>query len=502
MDRKLRYAYGFLILLMLSTVLPSRAEQSADQAVKMELSLQQCISLALESNLNIRIQRISPHIMGALLTMAKGAFDPSMTLEPSASRSEEPSSTPSLSGADIRSSSNRGINLGISDSVVTGGYYGLYFDSSRSKSNSTLQTLNPAYHSSLSLNLTQPLLEGFGIGVNKASIVIAKNNQDISLLSLKSQLIGTLSEVQKSYWELVFALESLKVQQLALKQAQDLLAINQRFKEMGKASISDVLQAQSAVASREADVIAANDTVKDAEDNLKRITNIIQDETRWQASIIPVDAPSLEKLEADLDESIATALENRPEYNQAKLDLQNNDISIKVAQNGKLPILDLEGSYSLNGLGGEMGDPFSQVGKADYKSWYLGLVLRMPIGRRVAKSSLKKSQLEKEQQLLFLKELEQQIIAETRGAVRQLETDEKRIEATKAAEEFAKQVLVTEERKHKLQLSTSYELLQFQASLATATRSHLRAIIDYRKSIVSLYQAIGITLEKLNVELE
>ncbi len=86
--------------------------------------------------------------------------------------------------------------------------------------------------------------------------------------------------------------------------------------------------------------------------------------------------------------------------------------------------------------------------------------------------------------------------------MRQLETDEKRIEATKAAEEFAKQVLTTEERKYGLQLSTSYELIQFQADLADATKNRLRAVIDYRKSIVSLHQALGITLEKLNIELE
>lgn len=499
MNRKLRYAYGFLILLMLWTAVSSHAEQSVDQ---IELSLQQCISLALESNLNIRIQRISPNIKGALVTMAKGQFDPSVTLGPTVNQAEEPSSSPGLAGADVRTSNGRAIALGISDPVITGGRYGISLNSSRSESNSEWQTLNPAYRSSLSLSITQPLLEGFGIGVNKASIIIARNNQDISLLSLKAQLIKTLSEVQKSYWELVFALETLKVQQLALKQAQDLLTINQRFKEMGKASMSDVLQAQAAVASREADVIAANDAVKDAEDSLKRVTNIIQDETQWHASVIPVDAPSLEKLEVDLEESIATALENRPEYNQAKLDLQNSDISIEVAKNGKLPILDLEGSFTINGLGGKLDEAFSQVRKANYKSWYLGLALRIPIGRRVAKADLKKNQFEKEQKLLALKDLEQQIITETRGAVRQLETDEKRIEATKAAEKFAKQILTTEEKKHKLQLSTSYELLQFQANLATATRSYLIALIDYRKSIVSLYQALGITLERLNVELE
>ena len=344
--------------------------------------------------------------------------------------------------------------------------------------------------------------KNFGIAVNKASITIAKNNKDISLLRLKAQLIKTLSEVQNAYWELVFAGENLKVQQLALKQAKDLLNKNQRLREAGKTTIIDVLQAQSAIASREADVIAAKDFLGDAEDSLKHVTNIIQDESLWDVAILPVDAPSFEKVEVTLQESIVTALKNRPEYVQAKINLENSDISIKVAKNQRLPRLDLEGSLNLNGLGDGFSEPLSQVRKADYNTLYVGFALRMPLGVLSPESELEQNQFEKAQALLSLKDLETQIIKEVRAAVRQLETDKKRIEATKAAEEFARQVLSGEEEKHELGFSTSYELLQFQANLATATQKRLRAIIDYRKSIVTLYQALGVTLEGLNIELE
>jgi outer membrane protein len=499
MDKKLRYAFHFLVLYLLFMAFTSYSEEPDNQ---IRLSLQECVSLALESNLNVRIQRIDPQIQGALLTKAKGSFDPSASFGPTINRSEEPSSTPFLTGADVRTSESQGVNLGINDPIITGGNYGLSFNSNRSESNSELQTLNPAYRSGLTLNVTQPLLDGFGISVNRSSITIARNNQDISILRLKAQLIMTLSEVQNAYWGLVFELENLKVQQLALKQARDLLAINQQFKEVGKATLSDILQAKAAVASREADVIAATDSVKDAEDKLKRVTNMIQDEALWDAAIVPVDAPTTEEVEVDLEESVASALENRPEYAQAELDLQNSDISVRVARNRRLPTLDLEGSYTLNGLGGDMDEPLSQVGGADYRSWFIGLALRMPLGERGATADLKKTQFEKEQKLLALKDLEQQIIADVRGAVRQLETDKKRIEATKVAEELANQVLKTEEEKYNLGLSTSYELLQFQANLATAAKNRLRAVTDYRKSIVSLNQALGIILENLDIEME
>jgi outer membrane protein TolC len=235
---------------------------------------------------------------------------------------------------------------------------------------------------------------------------------------------------------------------------------------------------------------------------LKLITNIIQDEAVWDSSITPEDEAALEYLEVNLQDSIVTALQNRPEYAQTKLDLANSDISIKLAKNRRLPTLDLEGSYSLNGLGEELNDPLSQVGSADYRSWAVGLVLRMPLGERGSRADLRRNEYEKEQKLLAMKDLEQQIITEVREAVRQVGTERERREATKVAEELARQVVSTEERKYKLGLSTSYDLLQFQADLATATRNHLRAVVDYRRSVVGFYQVLGVTLDRLNIQLD
>jgi outer membrane protein TolC len=495
---RIRYTLCSLIIAFLCKGVLFAKDETDEQ---IELTLAKAISLTLESNLNIRIQRISPQIQDVLVTQAQGRFDPVISLGSDADWSEQPSLTPFITGADVRTSNTQGFVLGFDDPIFTGGSYGLTFNSNRSESNSTRQTVNPAYGSDFAINITQPLLEGFGT-VNNASITIARNNKDISRLQLKIQLINTLSQVQNTYWELVFAQENLKVQELALKQAYDLLTVNQRRKEVGKATISDVLQAQAAVASREADVIAAQDVISDVEDGLKRITNLIQNEALWGVSIVPVDLPPFETVDVNLSESITTALQNRPEYIQAKIDLENSNISIKVAKNQRLPRLDLEGSLAFNGLDGQFDDAFSQVGTVDHDSWRVGLFLRVPIGDRTSKSELKRSQLEKEQGLLALQNLEQRIITEVREVVRQLETDRKRIEATKVAEDFARQTLAAEDKKYEVGLSTSLDLLQFQAILANASRDSLRSIIDYRQSVVVLYQALGATLIQLNIDFE
>jgi outer membrane protein len=488
----------YIFLLFLSIIYTAFSINAEEQTRQMELSLQDCISLALKSNLSISIQRINPQIQDSLLLMTKGRYDPSLNFGINTSHSEGASQTFSSSQLDNQKSNAQSYSFGITDPFITGGEYEISLNGSHSKSDSSI---SPTYRSGTVFSINQPLMEGFGVNLNRAPILIAKNNKDISLLLLKSQLIGNLSDVQDMYWELIFAIENLKVQESSLKQAQDLLNLNLKLKENDKASMSEVLQAQSAVASREADVLIAKDAINDSEDELKRITNIIQDESQWEMTIIPLDSPSFEEVQANLQDSIKIAIEKRPEYKQAKLNVENSDLTVMMAKNQKLPIMDLDGSLSLNGLGDDFGEPFSQVGKAENKSWTAGIALRMPLGGKTDKGNLKRSQLEKEQDLLALKDQEQQIISEVRSSVRQIDTGKKRILATTKAEEFAKQVLTTEEKKYALGLSTSYNLLQFQSNLATATRNRIRAAIDYRKSIVSLYQSQGITLEKLNINL-
>lgn len=491
------YCVCWSLFLMIMT-LPRYLEAQT----QMTLSLQECILLTLKSNLSVQVQSMGPKIQGSAVIAARGSLEPYITIGPMISHSDEPSFVQSPNIMDSRSGDTRSIVVGITDPTSIGMRYGLYLNANQLESSSQSRSNNPVYRSGLTFSITQPLLKGFGPTVNRYPITLAENNRDISLLGFKSQLIRTIYEAQNVYWELVYAYENLNVQRLALKQAQELLNINQKRREIGKASLSDVLQAQAAVASREADIISAEAYIKTVEDRLRRVTNIVKDESSWEVTILPEDVPSYEEIKVDLQESIKTALEKRPDYMQAKIDIKNSDIQIKVASNQRLPQLDLEGSLALNGLGSNIGEPFSQIRGGDYNSWSASVSLRLPIGGKTGNGALKKSLLEKEQKLLALKDLEQRIVAEVRDAVRKVETDKKRIDAAIKAEEFARQVLETERRKYELGTSTSYDILQFQANLATASKNRLRAVIDYRQSVANLYQVMGVTLEKLGIEVK
>ncbi|MQY69531.1 MAG: TolC family protein, partial [Firmicutes bacterium] len=162
--------------------------------------------------------------------------------------------------------------------------------------------------------------------MNRADILIAKNNKNISLEELREEVINTVTETEKTYWELVFALDNLKVKELSLKRAKDLLETNRVRMKAGTASQLEVLAAEAEVASRKQEVIIAHKMLSDAQDNLKIVTNLIQDPKLWNFDIIPLDKPPLEAKEIDLVESVRTAFKKRPDYQKEKIDLRNKDI--------------------------------------------------------------------------------------------------------------------------------------------------------------------------------
>ena len=354
--------------------------------------------------------------------------------------------------------------------------------------------------SNLSLTLSQPLLKGFGITANTAELQIAQNLKVIEEYRFRRQVESFVAEVQRLYWEFVFATESLKVKEMSLQQANQLLEVNQRRRDVGMATLSDILQARAAVAAREAQMIVAQDKVNDRSDELKRITNIMTGENAWNIRIIPTDEPQTEFDDVDLSESLKTALENRAEYIENKIGLENKNIQFRLAKNQRLPALDIEGSVGLRRVGETFNDTLSSKIRS-IRNWQVGMFITHPIGDPVGKSFFRRAQLEKAQAIASVTDQELQIIIEVREAVRQLGTSQKEIVATQSAIDLEERKLAAEEKRYQVGLSTSFNLLRFQTDLSEARSRHLRAIIGYNQAFVSYTKAVGTTLQENSIQL-
>lgn len=366
----------------------------------------------------------------------------------------------------------------------------------------TFNDFDSEYETDISLNLAQPLLRNFGVDVNKTDIYIAQNNKAISEDTFREQVIQIISDVQKTYWELIFRIEDLKAKQNSLRLAKEFLERGKIQVEVGTLAPLEIVQGEARVAAREEDVIVAEDAIKDAEDRLKRVLNLSNKFEEWDVSIVPTDKPSFEIKDISLSESVKEALKYRPDYAREKKNLENTKIQMRFSKNQLLPKLDFVAKGGYNALEGSLGDSIDELSDTKNPFWSLGVEIEIPISNREARSQYTRRRLEIQQAKMDINNLELKIFEEVRDAVRQMQTDIKRVNATRAARILAQKQLEVEERKLEVGMSTAFFVLDFQEQLATAESNEAQAITDYNKSLVELYRILGTTLEKNNIVLE
>ena len=473
----------------------------------LSLTLQETIETVLKNNISISVQSYNSKINEQFIFEKEADFDPTVDFEFTVGEETR------QSASTLADSKTRDLDydwdFSVSQKFVTGGDYELTMDNNKNQSSSSRTSLNPIYSSDLALTVTQPLLKDFGIDLNKREIYIAKNDQKISDHQFTEKVIATIAETENIYWDLVFSIEDLKVKETSLQRARDLEKQVKAQVDVGTLAELEILQAKSNVASREERLLNAQNLIDDNGDNLKSILNFSFDSEEGLKEIIPADSPVFEPgAENSLEEALKTALIHRPDLLAKKMELENRNIEAKYNENQTLPTLDLVGSLGLNGLSGDSStkngsydSALSEAFSTDFRLWQFGINLSYPLGNRAAKSKLATKRLEVAQLLLDIKDLEKTIVVEVREAHRQIKTDIKRVQATRVARKLAEEKLNAEEKKFKVGLSTSFNVLEFQEDLAEEQSNEIKAVIDYNKSLNRLNQVMARTLEAHDIKL-
>lgn len=491
------------------------------QSKKKTLSLEDCVLKAMKNNLGVAVEVLNPELAAISVSKAREKFMPSFTI----GYGTENTNSASYSWIDAKEQLTTQYNdysAQITQFIPTGGSLFVSLKSYTNDTNRKFQTINPLHKSTLTFNFTQPLLKNFGLKVSRKEIIVAQNNRDISENQLKTVLLDTIYNVEEAYWNLVYSIENLKVKRQSLELAKDLLAKNKREAEVGTIAPIEILSAQSEVATREADILQAEAMVKNSEDLLRTIINLAVEGEKVDAEIIPTDTPAYEKREVSLEEALLTAIENRPDLQACRIDIENKEISMSYARNQLLPDLSVNASYWSPGISGTQilyqdDNPLSEIvigeipGKPSdalrdalkfkYKNWSVGITLTIPLNTFLSRAEYAQARANLEQAMLNLQNQEQQISLEIKNEVRAVQTDYKRVQAYKVARELAEKKLEAEEKKLKVGLTTNYIVLQYQRDLADARSAELRAIIDYNLSLARLDKALGTTLKNKNVKL-
>jgi outer membrane protein TolC len=507
---------GVLLIFALAAFLPAQQQESS-----INLSLEDCIVKAMKYNLGVAIEVLTPENRQYALGVANEKFLPSFAFNFFINDTQQASYS-FLDAAETLLSQQNQYGIDIAQQIPFGGSFTLSLDTSKYDTNRTGITINPSYRATLRFDFTQPLLKNFGYNLSRREIIVAKNNLQMSDKDLQRALQDTVYSVEEAYWRLVASIENLKVRQQSLKLAQDFLERQRRAVEIGTEAPIEILSARSEVATREADILAAEAEVKNSEDNLKVILNLTAEDPNFEFSnILPQEMPEFKKKEISLDQAFATAIQRRPDLESTRIGLKNSEVNLDFAKNQQLPGLNLSASYWSPGVSGNQliydrndpwGPPIDEIpgGREDafkdvfgfaYKNWAVRLTLDIPLNSIVSRASLAQARVDLQQATLQLKQQEQNIYLEIKQAVRAVDTNYRRVEAYKVARELRQRQLDAEEEKLKVGLTTPYFVLQYQRDLATAQTTELQAIIDYNLSLANMSRAMGISLEEKNISM-
>jgi len=519
------FLFSFLFLILSAWFFPAFAlSWGSEEETKpaLPLTLEACIQLALKNNLNLAVEKYGPEIAEASVARAREIFSPRLDVNYGNQRQESPPYW-WIQGATTVITKYQDYGFSVNQAIPTGGALSLSLSSYRSDTTQAFQLINPRYGSTLRFDLTQPLLRGFGPKMSRREVILAQKNFDVAQKQYEAAIIETIYLVQEAYWNLVYAVENLKVKQYSLQLARDLLRKNQKEVEVGKLAPIELLNAEAEVASREADIIQAQGMVERAEQVLRNIINLEADQEKAGLKIVPVDQPVFSPRQISSEKALEAALAHRPELEQLRKIIEAKQFSLSVAKNELLPQLDLQFSYWSPGISGDRllylnDNPFFGVVigrekgsaldslrdalKILYQNWSLSLNLSIPLASITSRAAYASARLELEQSQAKLKNLEQQVRLEISDTLREIETNAKRVEALRVARERAEKRLQAEEKKMGVGLTTNYFVLQYQAEVANARSQELRALVDYNLSLARLEKLTSASLDQHSLGLK
>jgi outer membrane protein TolC len=502
------------LALLILPIRPAAQEKPAGT-----LTLSECIGRAVKYNLGVAVQVFSSELADLAVSRSREKFLPTLSFN-YYKQSQNSASYSWLDAAGQVISDYADYKASLSQSVPFGGNVSLSIDSNRNGTNARFQTINPRYGSSLTFSFTQPLLKDFGYEISRKDILVARNSREIAENDLRSNLIETVSAVERAYWELVYVNEVLNVQRQSLKLAEDLLDKSRKEADIGTLAPKEVLSAQAEVASRRADILQAAMQVKDQVDTLKGLINLPFDKDA--GDLLPADTPGFVKRDVTLEEALAVGLKNRPDLQSSALGIKNKELDYSYAKNQTLPDLKLSASYWSPGVSGDQivyqdnnpltgiivgsvpGGPAIAMRDAlhfKYENWSVQLSLSVPMNSVFTRAAQAQAKAGLDQEIVLMKQTEQKAYLEIRAAVRAVQTNYERVGARKTASDLAAQKLEAEESKLKVGLSDNFKVLQYQRDLAAARTAELRALIDYTLSLGQLDKATGVSLEKRNIKL-
>ncbi len=523
-----------------------------DMGEQRALSMRDVIEMALSNNKDIEVARQNERAAEFDLKAARGAYDPRFSTLSYYEKTETPA-TSFLSGTSTGSVTQSGLFSSSSVQGLSpkfGGGYRVDFVNNRVTTNNLFAALNPQYPTSLTFSYTQPLFKGRDFDQSRRQIEIAKKSLSLTDAQFRQRTIETITNVQRAYWDLVYALRNLQIQREAVRDAREQLEHNRRLVSEGMLAPIDVVAAEAQVSGFEQSVYSALDDVNRAENSLKNLVAENRESPIWRVSLVPTDNVDVQAPAVDLTEAMQVALKSRPELASSDVAREINEIEQRFARDQAKPQVDLVASYGMVGISGsltsqggvnpltaqnaQIRDRINQLSALQglpplpdvpttplpdvlvggelqslaniaanrFTNFRAGVTINLPFRNTTAKAQLGRTLVDAERIRTQREQLEQLIQVDVRNAIQLVRTAESRLRAAATARSASEQQYASEQRKLDAGQSTVFLVLERQTQLTTARGNELRAQTELNKAIADLQRATGNALEQNRVEIQ
>ncbi|HYE60640.1 MAG TPA: TolC family protein [Phycisphaerales bacterium] len=480
--------------------LPLPEDLTGAPAQTVHVSLERLVKSAVERNIAVQFARLGPAVSSAQVLAAEGSFDWTFFSNLSFQNTNEPNIGSAASQSQTYQSS-----FGLRRTLVSGGRLTIqnelsYFESKPTGATTTNQAVFP---SAVTFQWDQPLLRNFGTEVTQAEIRVLRNAERNAVETLRRDLMRVVSDTEERYWQLVQAHQDVLVLQRLLERG---IRVRDQLIQRAPldANAAQIADAMSRVTTRQDDLLAAQTQLALISNQIKSLVNDPEFSVGSTVLLIPADFPIDQPVQYSLSESIRSALRYRPEIQSAIIGIDDASIRQTVARNARLPDLSLRLQSKYSGLNDQIHETYNDVFATNFASYVIGLTFEAPIGNRRAEGEYRRRVLERMQSVLAYQNTVRTTVEEVLGALLQVQLFYKRIESSRT------NVLATAEALRVLQvekeIGPGYTVerlnLEFQQQerLAAAERGAVDALVRYNTAISALFQAMGTTLERNNIQ--
>jgi len=457
------------------------------------VTLQNCVAQALGRNFTVRIQQFSVIQSAEDVVIQQAAFEPTFGFTGGRQTSvtavnEEAFGVPPKSVIDTGTFS-------LTDAVVTGGSLTASYQLVRSDYSPTFFLPNPAFGSTASISVAQPLLQGAGTDYGRAAIESARLGVRISNLNFKSTVLTIIYNVETTYYNLLYQREQYKVQEEELRQAQQLLDENTIKRQTGVLTDLDVMQARAGVAAAQNQLILDEQAVHNSEDALLQLLG----DRQFKSAVGNVDFPFIGEPDVSFERSYKLARDNGPNLAVAQATIDQFKLAALKAKRNTLPELNVNGGLGYNSYAATAGQ--SVTGSWNGYNWNAGVTVSIPWGMQANRALYRQAVASVRSQEVAYDQADQTLVVNVRSAIRGVQTSVASVRSSAENTKFAEKAYELQKAEFDAGLATSYLVLQAQNTLETARVSELQAKVNLLSAIADLRFLEGSSLQLYRINL-